>query len=253
MNGRTLVTLATYNEIENLPWLVDEIFRHAPHADLLIVDDNSPDGTGRWCDGRATSDPRVRCLHRSGKLGLGTATIAAMSYALDHDYTYMVNLDADFSHPTEVIPTLLAGMAGQGGAGQIGSGQADTPVDVMIGSRYVPGGAIVGWPLSRRLMSRAINLYARVLLGLTTKDCSGAMRCYRTSVLRRLDLDGVYSRGYSFQEEILWHLQRAGARLGETPITFVDRQHGTSKINLRESISALWILLRLGVKHWVGV
>jgi len=239
---RTLVAVATYNEIDNLPRLVDAIFRQLPDAELLVVDDNSPDGTGRWCDERAETEPRLRCLHRSGKLGLGTATIAAMRYAIEHGYAYLLTLDADFSHPPERIPALMAGMTGQGGE----------PADVMIGSRYVAGGAIRGWPRRRRLMSRAVNLYARLLLGLAVRDCSGAFRCYRTSLLRRLDLAAVRSRGYSFFEEILWHLKRAGARMAETPITFVDRQHGSSKINRREVVSALWILFRLGVRNWLG-
>ena len=232
-----LVTVATYNEIENLPRLVDAIFCAVPKVDLLVIDDASPDGTGRWCDERAAAEPRLRCLHRAGKLGLGTATIAAMRYAVEHGYRVMLNLDADFSHPPKNLPELLAGMDPPDGP----------PVDVMIGSRYVPGGGAKGWPLHRRLMSRAVNSYARWMLGLPTRDCSGAMRCYRTALLERLDFDAIESRGYSFQEEILWRLKHLGARFGETPITFVDRRHGTSKIDLREAAAALWIILKLGL------
>ena len=236
---KTLVTVATYNEIENLPRLVGEIFEQLPEADLLVIDDNSPDGTGQWCDDRAAEDPRVHCLHREGKLGLGTATIAGMRYAIEHGYRYVLNMDADFSHHPRYLPDLLAGMEPQEGP----------PVDVMIGSRYIPGGGVEGWPLRRHVMSRGVNLYARWLLGLKPKDCSGAYRCYRTALLGRLDFDAVRSRGYSFQEEILWHLKRLGARFGETPIVFVDRQVGASKIDAKESVAALWIILKLGARN----
>jgi dolichol-phosphate mannosyltransferase len=241
-NKKTLITIATYNEIENLPQLVDEIFEFTPDVDVLVIDDNSPDGTGEWCDAKSLKDPRIHCLHREGKLGLGTATIAGMKYAIDHDYEYMLNLDADFSHHPKYLPDLLSGMEEQ-----------KEPNDVMIGSRYVPGGGTKGWPLHRRLMSRCVNLYARVMLGLPARDCSGAFRCFRTSLLKKLDFSQVVSKGYSFQEEILWQLKRVGARFGETPIVFADRERGQSKIHSGEAFSALWIIFRLGVKNWTGL
>ena len=236
---KTLVTVATYNEIENLPRLVEAILKHCPEVDILVIDDNSPDGTGQWVDRTGAEDPRVCCLHRPGKLGLGTATIAGMKYGIEHGYKYVLNMDADFSHPPENLPDLLAGMDPESGP----------PVDVMIGSRYVPGGRIEGWPLHRHLMSRGVNLFARWLLGLKSRDCSGAYRCYRTELLAKLDFHTVQSRGYSFQEEILWHLKRQGARFGETPIVFVDRQVGVSKINSREALAALWIIFTLGLRN----
>ncbi|MEX2114296.1 MAG: polyprenol monophosphomannose synthase [Pirellulales bacterium] len=239
----TLVTLATYNEIENLPRLVDEILAVAPEVDLLVIDDNSPDGTGAWCDTKSAFEPRLHCLHRSGKLGLGTATIAGMRYALENGYRFILNMDADFSHHPRYLHALLAGMDRPDGS---------PAVDVMIGSRYVPGGKIEGWPLKRHLMSRGVNTYARWLLGLPAQDCSGAFRCYRTSLLSQIDFDAIRSRGYSFQEEILWLLKRSGATFGETPITFADRRHGTSKIDSREAWSALRIILALGVRNWFG-
>jgi dolichol-phosphate mannosyltransferase len=239
----TLVTLATYNEIENLPRLLDEIFAAAPQSDVLVIDDNSPDGTGAWCDERAKAEPRLGCLHRAGKLGLGTATIAGMQSAIEHGYRYVLNMDADFSHHPRYIPALLAGMEAHDGHGAR---------DVMIGSRYVGGGAIEGWPLKRHLMSRGVNTYARWLLGLSPKDCSGAFRCYRVSLLAQVDFAAVRSRGYSFQEEILWHLKRLGAKFGETPITFADRQRGASKIDSREAWSALGNILALGGRNWLG-
>jgi dolichol-phosphate mannosyltransferase len=236
---KTLVTVATYNEMENLPRLVEEIFHFAPQADILVIDDNSPDGTGQWCEQQGANNARIACLHRPGKLGLGTATIAGMHYAIEHGYPFVLNMDADFSHQPKYLPALLGGMDPPG----------QPPVDVMIGSRYIPGGGVEGWPLKRQLMSRAVNLYARALLGLRAKDCSGGFRCYRTETLARLDLDAIRSRGYSFQEEILWRLKRLGARMGETPIVFVERQHGISKIDGGEALSALRIIFTLGMRN----
>jgi dolichol-phosphate mannosyltransferase len=222
--GKTLVTVATYNEMENLPTLVEEIFRFAPEADLLVIDDNSPDGTGEWCDQKHGEDPRVNCLHRSGKLGLGTATIAGMKYAIEHGYRYMLNMDADFSHPPKCIPALIAGMNPLGSESK----------DVMLGSRYISGGGTEGWPLRLR-----------------PKDCSGAFRCYRVSLLEKLDFTSIVSRGYSFQEEILWRLKRLGAKFGESPIVFVERQRGKSKIHSGEAYNAVKIIFSLGIKNWL--
>jgi dolichol-phosphate mannosyltransferase len=238
--ARTLVAVATYNEIENLPPLVDEIFLYAPQVDLLVIDDNSPDGTGAWADTRAAGDPRVRCLHRGGKFGLGAAVVDGMRYAVEREYDYLVNMDADFSHHPRHLPELIAGMEGE------------RPVDVMVGSRYISGGGVEGWPIHRRVMSRCVNLYARAFLGLPVKDCSGSFRCYRVSLLKKLDFGAIRSRGYSFFEEILWRLKRLGARFRETPIVFADRERGHSKINRREAVEALRIIALLGAKNWTG-
>ncbi len=233
---RVVVTVATYNEMENLPELIQQIRQALPQVHVLVVDDNSPDGTGRWCEEEAQQHSWLSVIIRSGKLGLGTATIAALRWAVEHDYDLVVNMDADFSHPPQRLPALVSR-----------AWDPEDPVDVVIGSRYVPEGRIEGWPWHRRWMSRAINTYARWLLGLKVRDCSGAFRCYRTSLLRHLDWEIIRSRGYSFQEEILFHLARLGARMAEVPITFVDRQRGQSKINLREALAALWILFTLGL------
>ena len=190
---RLLVAVATYNEIDNLPRLAEAVFRVLPTADLLVIDDNSPDGTGQWCDRQAAVDRRIHCLHRPRKQGLGTATLAALRYAMDQDYEFVITMDADLSHDPSYLPDLLAGMDPSDGP----------PRDVMVGSRYCPGGGVRGWPRRRRLMSRAINWYSRNLLGLTVGDCSGAFRCYRTSRLRELDLSQVRSRGYAVFEELL--------------------------------------------------
>lgn len=229
---RLLITLCTYNERENLSALIPEIQQYAPQADILVIDDNSPDGTGALADEWAARDSRVRVLHRSGKLGLGTATIAGFRYAIEHDYTLLMNLDADFSHHPRHIPALL---------------ECAERADVVIGSRYVPGGGVVGWGLRRKLMSRGINGYARLFLGLKTHDNSGAYRCFRVERLRQLDLDAFIARGYAAQEEILYRCRRIGCTFAETPITFDDRRYGRSKINMREVLAALVIIPRLGL------
>jgi dolichol-phosphate mannosyltransferase len=235
---RILVSLATYNERDNLVPLVEEIQAMLPRADVLIVDDNSPDGTGRLADELAARDQRIRVLHRAGKLGLGTAILAAMRFAMDHGYHLLVNMDADFSHHPRYLPALIAGMPDR---------------DVMIGSRYVPGGGTVNWPQSRRLISWGVNVIARLLLRIPARDTSGAYRCYRVSLLGRANLDGLWSHGYSFQEEVLYRLRLAGARLGETPIVFEDRRAGSSKVNLREAARSLTILMGLGVRSLFGL
>ena len=235
--GSVLVTLATYNESENLPDLVQAIMEVHPEANVLVIDDNSPDGTGKIADSLSASDSRIHVLHRAGKLGLGTAMIAGMRYALEHHYQFMLNMDADFSHHPRYVPALLAGMAEH---------------DVMIGSRYVPGGGVPDWPRKRRFMSWCVNSYARLMLGVRARDTSGAFRCYRVESLRRLDLDQVISRGYSFQEEMLFRCQRAGCRIGETPIIFEDRRRGSSKINGAEAFSAIGIICWLGIGRLLG-
>ncbi|MGO9469189.1 MAG: polyprenol monophosphomannose synthase [Isosphaeraceae bacterium] len=235
---RLLISLATYNEAGNLRPLVETIRAHAPESSLLIIDDNSPDGTGQIADELRRTLPNVHVIHRPGKLGLGTATLAAVRFAIDNQFDYLLNLDADFSHPPRFIPALLAGMADH---------------DVMIGSRYVPGGGVEGgFTFKRRFMSSGINTYARLTLGLTSMDNSGAFRCYRVSKLAQIDLDQVRSRGYSFQEEILFWCKSVGCRIGETPILFENRREGTSKINGKEAVSALWILFVLGCERLTG-
>jgi dolichol-phosphate mannosyltransferase len=230
---RLLVSLATYNEAGNLEPLVDTIRQFAPQCSILVIDDNSPDGTGKIADGLAGKLPDIHVIHRPSKLGLGTAMLEAIAFSVGHRYDYLLNLDADFSHPPRFIPALLEGMRTN---------------DVMIGSRYIPGGGVEGgFTLKRKIMSSGINWYARVLLGLSSKDNSGAFRCYRVNKLAEIDLAKVRSRGYSFQEEILYWCKRVGCRIAETPILFENRRSGVSKINIREAGSALWILLQLGM------
>ena len=240
MNGslRTLVIVATYNERENLPRLVEEIFAQAPQVEVLVIDDASPDGTGDWCDEFARQEPRFHCLHRSGKLGLGTAVLAGLAAAQERGFDLVVNMDADFSHPPSALPRLIDKL----------QEDVSPPIDVVIGSRYVEGGRIENWSWLRRWLSRTVNAYARIWLRLPVRDCSGGYRGFRTACLRRLDPTRVKARGYAFFEEHLWHLQRIGARFAETPITFEDRREGASKVSVREAVSALWFLLCLGLR-----
>ena len=205
--------------------MIECILEHAPDAHVMVIDDNSPDGTGRIADEIAANDERVLVTHRTGKLGLGTATVSGLRYAIDNNYTYVLNLDADFSHHPKHIPALRECM---------------NRCDVAIGSRYVAGGGVIGWGLKRHFMSRAINFYARFFMGLKTKDNSGSYRCYRVSKLDRLDFDLAKARGYAFQEEILYRCRRVGCTFEETPITFDDRRLGYSKINWKEVVAALW-------------
>ncbi|HWE38646.1 MAG TPA: polyprenol monophosphomannose synthase [Isosphaeraceae bacterium] len=235
---KLLISLATYNERENLAGLVEEIRGVVPTAHILVIDDNSPDGTGALADELAGRLPDIHVLHRAGKLGLGTAVLAGMRYAIDHGFDLFLNLDADGSHPPRFIPALVAGMADH---------------DVMIGSRYIPGGGVEGgFNLKRKFMSSGINWYARLLLGLKTKDNSGSFRCYRVSKLAEMDFDRIRSRGYSFMEEVLYWCKVVGCRFGETPIIFEDRRGGVSKINKGEAIKALQIILALGVDRALG-
>jgi len=229
---RIVVALATYNEIENLPGLVDEILRVLPEADIFVVDDNSPDGTGRWCDDRAATAPRLHCLHRPGKQGLGSATLAAMRWALDHSYDVIVTMDADWSHDPRFLAELVSGTRA---------------ADVAVGSRYCEHGAIEGWPLPRRVMSRVMNSLSRLLLRLPVRDSSGAFRAYRVAAIRSIELSRVQAAGYSYLEEIIWHLHRAGATFVEVPITFHQRRAGESKINFREALSKMSTVARLTV------
>ncbi|MDA1017273.1 MAG: polyprenol monophosphomannose synthase, partial [Planctomycetota bacterium] len=222
LNTRVLVTLCTFNERENIERLIPEIHGHLPSAEILVVDDSSPDGTGELADQLALADPRIHVLHRTGKLGLGTATVAAFRYGTKHEYDYLINMDADFSHHPRYLPALLECMS---------------RVDVAIGSRYVVGGGVVGWGLMRHLMSRSVNIYARLLLRLRSRDNSGSFRCYRVSHLARIDFDQVRARGYAFCEEILYLCRRVGCSFEETPIVFEDRRYGVSKINWKEVVA----------------
>ena len=234
--SRLLITLCTYNECENLPLLMPEIHKHASDADVLVIDDNSPDGTGKLADEMSHADSRIHVLHRADKQGLGAATVAGFKYAVEQKYDFVLNMDADFSHHPKYLPALRACL---------------DSADVGIGSRYVSGGDVIGWNFKRHFMSRSINLYAKLTLGLSSRDNSGSFRCYRVPDLAKLDFGQVRSRGYSFQEEILYMCRCVDCTFQETPIVFEDRRFGSSKINQKEAVMALWVLFRLAIDRIV--
>ena len=232
-----LVGLATYNELDNLPGLVAVLHSELPTAQVLVVDDNSPDGTGQWCREFAARESWFTCIERPGKLGLGSALVLLMQTAVDRGASHLVTLDADWSHPPDQLPALL---------------QAATRADVVIGSRYVAGGKIEGWPLSRRIMSRMVNSLSRGIVDLPIGDFSGNYRVYNTQLLARLPWNEIKSPGYAFIEEVLWHLKRAGATFAEVPITFTNRTRGKSKISWRESVGAARMLVSLASRRLRG-
>lgn len=231
MPGRALVIVPTYNERENLAKLITRLRNLPGDIHVLIVDDNSPDGTGAIAAEMAAADAGVHLLSRAGKQGLGTAYRAGFRYGLAHDFAYLCTMDADFSHSPESLPALLE--------------KAAAGYDLVIGSRYVPGGAVVGSPPARKFISYAANWLAHKILGVTAHDCTAGFRCYRRAVLERIDLDSIFSSGYSFLIEMAFYCQQAGFRIGEVPITFVNRTEGASKINRREIYKAFYTLLRL--------
>jgi dolichol-phosphate mannosyltransferase len=210
------VVVPTYNEADNLGIIVDRVRRAVPQVDVLVADDNSPDGTGRIADELAAADERVRVLHRPGKQGLGAAYIAGFTWAGEHGYEAVVEMDADGSHAPEELPRLL---------------DALVEADAVLGSRYVPGGTVVNWPTSRMLISRGGNFYVRMALGMPFRDATGGYRAYRLPVLDKLELDSIASQGYCFQVDLAWRAFRNGFRVVEVPITFADRERGASKMS----------------------
>lgn len=229
--GRILVAVCTYNEAANIGEVLRRIRRSLPGADLLVVDDASPDGTSRVVREFAADDPGVTLIERQGERGLGGAIRRAIEHAIAGSYEAFLNLDADLSHPPERLPELLR--------------RAEEGTDVVVGSRYVPGGKIEGWSLRRRIMSRMVNRFATACLRLPVTDCSGSMRCYRVEALRRLDRGRLRNNGYALLEELLVRLHQQGASMAEVPITFTDRAEGSSKLTLREAFRSVWQIVRL--------
>ncbi len=241
--NRLLVVIATYNEIENLPKLLDQLVQYFPDADFLVIDDDSPDGTGRWCDQMLPQLPQLQVIHRPRKSGLGSATKLGLQQAVRKGYSHVATLDADFSHAPEDLQRMWQRM--------ISSDQSRA--DVVIGSRYVPQGKIEGWPWHRRLASGLMNTAVQWLLGVRAKDSSGALRIYDIDCLRSIDWSQLRSEGYFYLEELLFVLQRRGAKFIELPITFRNRTQGQSKINVSEMIAAGGHMLRLFVRRWRGL
>jgi len=230
--ARTLLVLATYNEAENLRLIVEAVLALAiPSLDILVVDDNSPDGTGDIADELSAEHPELSVVHRKGKLGLGSAQTGGMEIAQLHHYDHVVTMDSDFSHNPKYLPQLIAGM--------------DTH-DLVIGSRYVAGGgATSDWGTIRRLMSWGANTLVRLTLGLRVRDCSSGFKCYRVGTLCRIDLSQIVAKGYAFQEEMVYRFQLINASIGEVPITFENRKRGETKMSLREIAGLFFTVFRL--------
>ncbi len=236
--GRVAVIIPTYNEAENLEPIVARVRSAVPDADVLIADDNSPDGTGDIADKLALTDDHVHVLHRPGKQGLGAAYLAGFGWALDRGYGAMVEMDADGSHDPAELPSLLAALE---------------DADLVVGSRWVKGGTVRNWPRSRELLSRGGNAYARVMLGLSVHDATGGYRAYRAAALNDIALHTVTSQGYCFQIDLTLRAARARKKIVEVPITFTERTHGSSKMSRAIVAEALWRVTVWGITSRVGL
>lgn len=232
MLGRIVVIIPTYNERDTLAPIVARVRTSVPEADVLVADDNSPDGTGRIADELAAADDRVHVMHRLGKEGLGAAYLAGFAWALQEGYDVIVEMDADGSHQPEQLPRLLAALE---------------DADLVLGSRWVPGGRTENWPASRQFISRGGSAYTRLMLGIPLRDVTGGFRAFRASTLRALDLDEVASQGYCFQIDLAWRAVQRGLRVVEVPITFVERTQGASKMSRKIVVEALWRVTAWGV------
>ncbi|HEY6493970.1 MAG TPA: polyprenol monophosphomannose synthase [Trebonia sp.] len=224
--------MPTYNERQNLEIIAGRIRDSVPDADLLVVDDNSPDGTGDLADKLAEKDSHVQVMHRTEKAGLGRAYVAGFSWALERGYDLIVEMDADGSHRPEDLPKLLA---------------TAPNADAVIGSRYVPGGTVVNWPKSREILSRGANLYNRLMLGVRVRDATGGFRVYHAPTLRKIDLNGIQSAGYCFQIDMTLRVLQAGMTIKEVPITFIERERGASKMSNTVIIEAFTRVARWGI------
>jgi len=232
--SRVLVIIPTYNELVNVPLIVDRVLKSVPTANVLVVDDGSPDGTGEIADKIAAEDSRVRVMHRTEKTGLGAAYVAGFRWGLGEGYDVLVEMDADGSHAPEQLPRLLAALP---------------HADLVLGSRWVPGGEVVNWPKSREFLSRGGSLYTRMALGVDLHDATGGYRAYRAHVLKTIDLSSIASQGYCFQVDLAWRTIQAGFRVVEVPITFVEREHGESKMSGHIVREALLRVTEWGLAH----
>ena len=238
MAERALVCIPTYNEAQNLPEIVPQVLSQDPRLEVVIIDDNSPDGTGHIADELACKEPRVHVIHRAGKLGLGTAYITAFKWALERGYDYIFEMDADFSHDPRHLKEFLT---------------AIQDADLVLGSRYLGGKVtVVNWPMGRLMLSYFANIYARVVTGVKLWDLTGGFKCFRKGVLETIDFSNVRSNGYAFQIEMSVRAWRKGFRLVELPIVFVDRSEGQSKMNRTIVREAVWMVPRLRLMGWFG-
>ncbi|WP_127792035.1 polyprenol monophosphomannose synthase [Agromyces sp. LHK192] len=234
----TLVVIPTFNERENLAAIIGRVRAAAPEASVLVVDDASPDGTGALAEEIAASDASVHVRHRAGKEGLGAAYLDAFAWALDRGYDVIVQMDADGSHRPEDLPGLLHAL----------DADAATPADLVIGSRWIDGGRIENWPKRREWLSRGGSAYARRALRVPTRDTTAGYRAFRADALRRMPLDDVHTRGYGFQVDMLWHAHEAGFRVVEVPVTFVEREHGRSKMTIGIVVEAMARVTAWGIR-----
>lgn len=232
MPNNYLVIMPTFNEIANLSHSVEDLFLHNPNVDLLIVDDNSPDGTGELADELAANDGRIAVLHRQEKQGLGPAYLAGFQVAFEKNYEFIIEMDADGSHRAIDLPKLLS---------------ASAHADLVIGSRWIAGGSVLNWPAHRKAISRIGNLYTLLLLRTKIRDMTAGFRIYRTDLLKRLDLDSVASHGYSFQVEMALRTVQQNAKVVEVPITFMEREQGVSKMTGAIVGEALWLVTKWGI------
>ncbi|KAB1503618.1 polyprenol monophosphomannose synthase [Corynebacterium sp. 320] len=236
LSDKTLVIIPTFNERENLPLIINRLLTAEPErVNVLVVDDNSPDGTGEVAEELASKDERIKVLHREGKGGLGGAYIAGFRWGIEHDYEVLCEMDADGSHSPEQLNLLLD--------------RIDTGAELVIGSRYVKGGKLVNWPVSRQILSRAGNVYASIALGAGLSDITGGYRAYRTEVLEAMDLDAIDSAGYVFQVDLAWRAVTMGFDVREVPITFTEREIGDSKMSGNIISEAMLKVTKWGVAH----
>jgi dolichol-phosphate mannosyltransferase len=236
--GRVLVVTATFDESGSILALVDRVLAIDPALQMLVVDDDSPDGTGGIVLAAAASQPRLHCLVRRGRRGLGSAILEGLQLARGHGFEVAVNMDADFSHDPADIPRLLAALEPIGAP----------PIDVALGSRRVPGGRIVGWPVARRVTSVLVNSFTRWVIGVPARDSTSGFRAVRLAILDRIG--DRLEEGYAFLEDMLWRIDRAGGRIIEVPITFTNRVEGTSKVGVRQALDGAAALLRMAIRTW---
>jgi dolichol-phosphate mannosyltransferase len=238
MPDKTLVIIPTYNELENISRLIPDLLERYDNLDVLVVDDNSPDGTGKYVEETAAQNSRVRLIKRDKKQGLGTAYIAGFKYALQHNYDYVFEMDADFSHDPGEIKNFL---------------EAVKQFDLVLGSRYVKGVNVVNWPMRRLLLSYFANKYTRFITGMPVHDATGGFKCFRRKVLESINLDDIGSNGYAFQIEMTFKAWKKGFKVGEIPIIFVDRMKGQSKMSKKIVREAIFMVWKLRIRSVLGI
>ncbi len=238
MPGKSLIIIPTYDELDNISRLIPDLLGRYENLDVLVVDDNSPDTTGNYVEELSKKDPRIKIIKRSSKQGLGTAYIAGFKYAIQHDYEYVFEMDADFSHDPKEINTFL---------------EAVKKYDLVIGSRYVRGVNVINWPMRRLLLSYFANKYTRFITGMPIQDATGGFKCFRRSVLESINLDKIKSNGYAFQIEMTFKAWKKGFKVGEIPIVFVDRVKGTSKMSRKIVREAIFMVWKLRIRSALGI